>query len=387
MLVFIVFGDKKGGKPEDRTIDSSFHKINIPDFDNFFKEASEALDDAEQLRSGIEDSKEKGAQISHTFLLVNGAKFVDTIQVLLWAASADCGGKIEDANVSTTHTPPYFNINKGKLNPDTYNLAVLVETYLQTIMDAPKLMEDLVEKLVDLVERTPALIENAKSDIENSSLTFTAKLKATADILKNEAKLAKQLYKCKELKQVVLEAKQDFLELIPRLKDLVLTANEIGAKAAADKLAKPSDIFDKYFPGPKKPLPPPTTTTPSTPSTTPSTNTPAKPATPSTTPSTTTPSTTTPSTQPAATPSTNNTSPAKPADTKPADTKPAETKPKHHHPHPHQSQGFTETISETITETITVNGVTTTTTVKMQETIGLPQPQHHHVKHHHKQEF
>jgi len=41
-------------------------------------------------------------------------------------------------------------------------------------------------------------------------------------------------------------------ELVPKLKELVGTADEVGAKAAAEKLIKPEDIFDKFHPGPKK---------------------------------------------------------------------------------------------------------------------------------------
>lgn len=41
-------------------------------------------------------------------------------------------------------------------------------------------------------------------------------------------------------------------ELIPKLKELATKADEVGAKAAAEKIIKPSEIFDKYHPGPKK---------------------------------------------------------------------------------------------------------------------------------------
>lgn len=220
-------------------------------FDNFFSDAHSLLADAEFLRSGIEDTKTKGAEASHTNQLVD-PKFVDTIQVLLWSASADNKGNIANSGAAATHTPPYFTIDGGKCRIETMSLFSLFQTYIKTIMEGPEKLKHIIEKLADMSERAPGLIEDGKSDIQNSSMGFSSKLKATADLIKNGAKLPKELKKCRELEGTIKQAKVDLEELLPRLKDLIASADDVGAKAYNAGCLKPAEIFDKFHPGPKK---------------------------------------------------------------------------------------------------------------------------------------
>jgi hypothetical protein len=242
-------GSKDG--EQNRKIDSEFQTINIARFDDFFRDARDLLQAAEDIRSGIEDSKEEGAEIARTWELKE-PKYIDTVQVLFWTASAENEGQIKKADLEVTTEAPFVRMNGNKIHHETYKLYETFSTYLKTIIEGPEKLKEILEKLQAISEKAPDMVKEGKNEIQGSSLDFAGKAGAIAKLGKNSAKLPKELAKCKNLQETLTTAKTDMKELIPKLKELASKADEVGAKAFAEKIVKPGEVFEKYHPGPKK---------------------------------------------------------------------------------------------------------------------------------------
>lgn len=174
-------------KKDDKKIDGNFEYINIVRFDTvyltsfyisylsqFFRDASNLLQAAEEIRSGIEDAKEEGEDITETWQLKE-PKYVDIVQVLFWAASAENKGRIVNTDLDITNEAPFVKMNGSKITNETYTLYQTFSNYLKALIDGPKSLKDVVEKLQIVAEQIPTLITEGKDEIQKSSLGFADK--------------------------------------------------------------------------------------------------------------------------------------------------------------------------------------------------------------------
>ena len=245
-------GGSKEAKKDDKTIDSKFEYIDIIRFDSFFRSARDLLDNAEKIRSGLEDSKERGVELTQTHKLQD-PKYTDVVQVLLWTLSAEAGGKINDTGVKVGSELPFIKLEKGKVSDDTFELYQTFSEYIKTVVEGPATLKDIIENLQELSNKCPDLIKEGKTEIQNSSLSFGDKAKAIANLGKNGAKLPKELAKCQKLQEIIKQAGTDLKELAPKFQEHYKTADEIGVRATAEGIKKPGEVFDKYHTGPRKP--------------------------------------------------------------------------------------------------------------------------------------
>jgi len=243
----------KGSKDakEDKKIDSSFDEIKIQKFDEFFRTAGKVLESAETVRSGLDENREKGAEISHTYLLKD-PKYVDMIQVLFWTLSAEAEGHINKTGIDVTTEAPFIKLEGKNVTVQTYSLYETFASYVKTVVDGPATVKDAIDNLQLSVNEAPELAKEAKGEIEKSDLNFAGKAQAIARFGKNSAKLTKELAKCQKLSDSLKQAGTDLKELAPQLKDLLKNADEIGAKAHAEGLTKPGEVFDKFHTGARK---------------------------------------------------------------------------------------------------------------------------------------
>jgi len=243
----------KGSKDvstEDKKIDSKFETTGYTKFDQLFEQASTILEGCEKIRGGLEDSKEDGAAIAGTDQLKD-AKYVETLKVLLWSISAQGKGKILDMDVEPVTEKPFLKVAVAKLNKESKDLYNTFTEYVNTVTESPESLKTNVTKLQELVEMIPEAVKGAQSELEASTLSFKEKMEGGIKIKKNSQKLPKQLEKCKRLTEVLKEAGVDLKETVPELKNLVDSADEIGAKANTENLYKPKEIFDKFHTGAK----------------------------------------------------------------------------------------------------------------------------------------
>jgi len=236
---------------DDKEIKYDFERIGLITLDDFFNRAAGVLETAEGIRSGLDDNKESGFELTGTNTLKD-PKYIDVIQVLFWTLSAESKGKIVDTEIDIISETPYIKLDKRKCSREAWEIYETFAGYVKTIMDGPKTLEDLVEQLQGLSERLTSLTTEGKAEIQNSSLTFGEKVKAVANLGKNSTKLTKNIEKCKVLKTTLQQAKTDLQDLLPKLKDTLKTADETGLKAHEAKLTSAPEIFAKFHPGPKK---------------------------------------------------------------------------------------------------------------------------------------
>lgn len=243
----------KGSKDakEDKQINSDFERVNIVKFDEFFDNASQLLKNAEKIREGLEDNREKAAEITTTHLLKD-PKYVDNVQVLFWTLSAEANGKITDTGVSVINDAPYITLDKKKIGAETNNLYEVFTDYVKTVTEGPQTLQDILAKLEEMSKALPELGTEAKAEIQGSSLGMQEKAQSIAKIGKNSTKLPKELKKCQNLGELLKQAGVDLKELAPQLAGLLAKADETGAKAAAENLKKPSEVFDKFHTGARK---------------------------------------------------------------------------------------------------------------------------------------
>jgi len=243
----------KGSKEakEDKQINGDFERVNMVRFDEFFDNARQLLNNAEKIREGLEDNREKAAEISHTYLLKD-PKYVDNVQVLFWTLSSEANGKITDTGVKVTSEVPYIQLEGNKVSADTFNLYQTFSNYVKTVTDGPETLKDILAKLEEMSKTLPELGKEAKTEIQGSSLGLQEKAQAIAKVGKNSTKLPKELKKCQNLSELLKQAATDLKELAPQLPGLLTKADEVGAKAAEANAKKPAEVFEKFHAGARK---------------------------------------------------------------------------------------------------------------------------------------
>jgi len=172
--------------------------------------------------------------------------------VCFWSLSAQAHGKIKDTGVEVTTEKPYVGVKKEKLNKESVELFETIETYLETVISSPVELEESIKKLGEISEKAPDAMKDAKEELESGGKGFKEKVDAVIKMKKNITKLSQQIGKCKKLSGILKEAAVDVKALLPQLKSLVTTADEVGAKANDEKLYLPHEIFDKHHTGLKK---------------------------------------------------------------------------------------------------------------------------------------
>jgi DNA-binding ferritin-like protein len=236
---------------DDKEIKYEFERIGLVTLDDFFNRAAGLLESAEGIRSGLDDNKESGYELTGTNTLKD-PKYIDVIQVLFWTLSAQNKGKIADTETDIINETPYVKLNRNKCSQEAWEIYETFAGYVKTIMDGPKTIEDVSEQLQGLAERLSSLTTEGKAEIQSSNMSFGDKVKAVANLGKNTSRLTKNIEKCKVLKSTLQQAKTDLQELLPKLRDTLKTADETGAKAVAAKLTRAPEIFDKFHPGARK---------------------------------------------------------------------------------------------------------------------------------------
>ena len=86
------------------------HKVGVEKFDNFFDSAGEILGNAEDIRGGLQDSKETMEEIANVELLKEPS-LVDAIQAWIWSLSANEGGEIKKSGLEILEEKPYIQVD------------------------------------------------------------------------------------------------------------------------------------------------------------------------------------------------------------------------------------------------------------------------------------
>jgi len=242
-------GSKEAENPNE--IKSEMKETKIPDFDDFFKSASEVLEGLEGLRAGFQDTRDEMNELGRTDELANPS-LIEAIRVFLWSVSAHKDGDIKAAKLDFETDPPAFTVDCGYMDFKTYDFSAAFKELIGAFTGGPQQIADLTGKVKEVGEKANALKSELKAKVDGSSLDLMGKAKATANAGSNFATVFKGLAKAPEIFKQAGEAINDLKSLLPAIKGLIVDADKVGKDAAGKHHKKMDEIFEHYQKAPKK---------------------------------------------------------------------------------------------------------------------------------------
>jgi len=233
---------------EKRKIKGDFENVGVAKYDEFFEALKKSLEAAEEIRDGLQDAPEEGAEQSECYKLKD-YQYVEVVRVCLWTLSCNGGGEIKKCKTSFSAEPPFIDLQYfDGLYLWTRDLWDTIRKWLKACCDAPKNLDRIVKDIADAAEKLKDF--NIKDD--TSSLGMIEKAKAGKAFASNSAKLVSNAAKVKVLPDLLQKALADLKVIGPQLKDLVGKADETGKPAFAEGLRYPWEVFEKYHKGERK---------------------------------------------------------------------------------------------------------------------------------------
>jgi len=242
-------GSKEAENPDE--IKSEMKDTKIPEFDEFFKNASEALEGLEGLRAGFQDTRDDMNELGRTEELATPS-LVEAIRVFLWSVSAHKNGDIKAAHLAIESDPPAFTVDCGHMNVKTYEFSAAFKDLISAFTGGPQQIVDLTGKVKEVGEKANSLKSELKAKVDESGLDLMGKAKATANAGINFATVLKGVAKAPKILQQAGDAIKDLKSLLPAIKGLVLEADTVGKEAAGKKHTTMDEIFEHYQKAPKK---------------------------------------------------------------------------------------------------------------------------------------
>jgi exonuclease VII small subunit len=240
--------DSKQNVPSHK-IDYSMEQCGVWKLDQLFNDASSILQEAEKYRSGLEDSPNELIEHSNVIRL-REPHFAEAIKVMFWGVSANNAGDVRQSGFNISQNEPYitFTANSWSLELD-YAIKAF-NKYFQALVDAPKGLEEMCQKLDKLMDDISSANSTIESEMANEGMM--AKMKATKHAVSNLNKLRHNVPKVKQLRPAFEKAIRELPELLKKIEVDYEEADETGKKAyLANNLAL-KKIFDAYHPGPFK---------------------------------------------------------------------------------------------------------------------------------------
>ena len=233
------------------TIQSDFKELSIPKFNEFFDNVKIVLEMCEEIREGLQDNREDAIQGTDVDWLQE-VKFLEAVRVFLWSISSSNEGNINKAGITTKESSPYFDLDRTNLYVEQVLVLEDIQKFLAAITTGIPKIPDIVKKLEDAVTEGKEMAKTIKEEAKNANLPKTKILGEMSAMAANMSKLGKNCVKVKNLPEIAKIGTSDLAELLKNIRELINNADEIGAKAHAEKIFKPKEIFHKFHQGPKK---------------------------------------------------------------------------------------------------------------------------------------
>jgi len=232
---------KKKSEKQVRKIKAEMPPIGIPKFDEFFKQASELLKQAEELRAPLQDSMEFLIESCDVDALTSKpeSELLEAFKVWMWSLAACNGGKLENIKIAVLEKEPYINMDESKISIEGGDFLEHMKKWKETIISSPPKIEELVKSLEKTAEDAIELVKTCIDDAKDANLGLSEALTAAKNSKKSVGRLGKGVTKCKNLVPLVKEALKALLELCKHLPAEIKKADEMGAKALAKNLRKP----------------------------------------------------------------------------------------------------------------------------------------------------
>jgi hypothetical protein len=243
-----------GSKPTSNKMTFKFVPTKIPKIDLIFEDASKLLKRAEEVRAGLEESKTKAIELSKCNWVKGDVdkQFQESIRILLWTVSAECGGKIANAGIRVSSEAPYFEMNPVGKSPKVVELYDQIVSFIKAAIGGSATLKEANDGLTKDIEKAKPFLKSIKVEAKSQNLNPKDTTTATTAYKANTKLLTLETPKVKVIMPVAAKATTTMKAIGPQLQEMVNKADDIGKNAAAANVKLPTEIFDKYYTGDKK---------------------------------------------------------------------------------------------------------------------------------------
>lgn len=242
-------GSKEETNPDE--IKFEMKTTKVPEFDEFFTSASEFLENLENLRATFQDTRGDMNELGRTEELVTPS-LVEAIRVFLWSASAHKDGNIKAAGIDFSTEPPALTIDCGGMDYKTYDFSQAFKDLIGGLVSAPGQISDLTSKVQEIGDKATELSKDIPGKVKAAGLSPLDNAKATGYAGANFKTVAAGVAKAPKVLKEAGDALADVKALLPKVKELIAGADEVGKKAAEKGQKKMDEIFDHFQTAPKK---------------------------------------------------------------------------------------------------------------------------------------
>eukprot|EP01015_Nassula_variabilis_P013476 TRINITY_DN2108_c0_g2_i3.p1 TRINITY_DN2108_c0_g2~~TRINITY_DN2108_c0_g2_i3.p1 ORF type:complete len:245 (+),score=73.95 TRINITY_DN2108_c0_g2_i3:65-799(+) len=212
-----------------------------------FSKGEELLKNAEDLRAGLMDTREKAFELIEAQRLIDPTVY-DAIKALLVTAAATNEGKFPTSSLEFQEETPFLVINCGEKAHETYDLNEQIKTWLATISTAPQKIEEIITQAQELSEKAKEFPGKASDAAKNANVsTFKIPI-AASNTAVNAQTLAKGIAKLPVLKDAIKSGIENLKITVQKLKEDRSKFDEWGKQAYDKKLRLPKEIVTEIWP-------------------------------------------------------------------------------------------------------------------------------------------
>jgi len=242
-----------GEEKDPRVIEYEMKETRVEKFDTFFKKFSEILEKCENIRHGLQDTREELVDETQVDYLKDKSAnhFWESVKVFFWSVSSVNKGDIKKAKLDFGSEFPYITFENNNLYVEQVKMKDNLTEFLKTCKEAPPVIPELTKQVDELAKEGDELVKNGMDEAKNAGLNPFDAAKAVANAGNNMKIVAKNLPKVKELPNLAKIGADDLNVLLSQFGDAQKEFDTYGAKADAQSIWRPYEIFHKLHPGQK----------------------------------------------------------------------------------------------------------------------------------------
>jgi len=236
---------------ESKTIEYTAKEISVPDVNSFFKQVENAAKILEEIRSKLEDSKDKAIDISGALKTKDEKeRFEVACEVFLWAVSAANEGQIAKAKPQSSDKEPYLTIDVKNCIPQTVDLHKFIMDVVSMAPTAPAKFDEQFKIIKDAATKADENLARVKEAVKDQPAK--EKFDATSNATANALALAKLAEKIQQADGRIKAISAEVKHVIGHFPEFIGNADKVGAEAGKAKKLNPAVICADYY---KEPAP------------------------------------------------------------------------------------------------------------------------------------
>lgn len=220
-----------------------YYKTDVPRIDSIFDQAGEIFDEFELYRIQIKIKLDRLHELAGTKQDSN-PHILDAIKIMLWAFSANAGGKISNVLRVEGNTSLQLEINgRESVRAETWELYEALDALLKAFIEESAASADLTLRISNLITEISSI---TKEDyiVKTAQALKIPSEKLQLIIEKNEQMFNSMHRMMYALNENSLKIGNEYMKFLSNLQKYVKEADMIGAKAAEMQVLEPKKIAE-----------------------------------------------------------------------------------------------------------------------------------------------